>query len=247
MSKGLKVFILGPARTGTSITYYAVREVFELPGTGESHVFPVIQKMIHDFYLHALQHAGNPDILASMLDTSTMKSFLLQYVQHLYRQAYKGDRWVDKTPGAGAVTGVQLIQEAFPGAKVIVMRRTGTEVVQSFRSKFSASFNEACEGWALCMEGILKIRQMGAPFLEIDQFDLANEPYRTAERLCAHLGLPEKLAELANFFESHRTDQLSSHDWRRRLTMDEAGWEPAQQQMFRTICGPMMRAFDYTL
>ena len=34
----LKVFIVGPARSGTSITYMLMRRVFFLPGRGESHV-----------------------------------------------------------------------------------------------------------------------------------------------------------------------------------------------------------------
>jgi hypothetical protein len=241
------VFILGPPRTGTSITYYAMREIFQLPGAGESHVFPIMQKLIHEFYLYAVQHAGKPDILASALDTNAMKTHLFQYVRQIYQQAYGAGGWVDKTPGAAAITGVTLIQEAFPGARVLVMRRTGVEVVSSFQSKFGGTFAEACAGWALCMEGILKVRQMKAPFLEIDQFELANDPYRTSQRMTTFLGRPDKEVELARFFEDHRTDVLSHHDWRKRLTIKDTDWEPDEQQLFRTVCGPMMQAFGYPM
>ncbi|HVH79872.1 MAG TPA: hypothetical protein VM782_10805, partial [Stellaceae bacterium] len=42
----LKVFIVGPPRSGTSILYLAMQQVFDLPGYGESHVVPAIQRAI---------------------------------------------------------------------------------------------------------------------------------------------------------------------------------------------------------
>jgi hypothetical protein len=59
MTDQLQVFVIGSPRSGTSITYYAMREVFDLPGRGESHVIPVFQRVIHTFFRYAQDFAGS--------------------------------------------------------------------------------------------------------------------------------------------------------------------------------------------
>jgi hypothetical protein len=43
----LKVFIIGAPRSGTSVVLEAMRRVCELPGHGESHVMPLVQRLIY--------------------------------------------------------------------------------------------------------------------------------------------------------------------------------------------------------
>ena len=50
----LKLFIFGPARSGTSITQNAARTVLQLPGRGEGHVFTIHQRMVHQYFVYPM-------------------------------------------------------------------------------------------------------------------------------------------------------------------------------------------------
>ncbi len=247
MKEETKVFIVGPARSGTSIMFYAMKEVFGLPGRGEGHVFPAIQRVVHSFYLYSREFAGVDGVLAKELDTREFKRHLSGYVQDFYKQAHKGGSWVDKTPGSEAILGIVLIKEVFPQSRIIVNRRSGIEVVRSHQSKFSASLEDACRSWVNCMQAIVKIRASGLSFIEVDQFDLTNRTEETANDISVFLGSPDKSPQLCSYFLGKRTDQHSSHDWRNRQTLADVDWSASEKALFREVCGPAMDAFGYPM
>jgi hypothetical protein len=248
MPMNLQVFILGPARSGTSITYFAMREVFDLPGAGESHVIPIFARIIHSFYTHLESFRDTQtDVLARSLDTADFRRHVLQYIRDFYQSVYLADRWVDKTPGDEAIFGALLIRQAFPSAKLICTKRSGVEVVESFRVKFSSSFETACHAWAGAMNALLAMREISPGILEVDQFDIANSPGMVAQQIADHLGMPERKNALTAFFRDKRTDQLSSHDWRQRLTTVDAGWTDEERGTFLRLCGELMHKFGYPI
>jgi hypothetical protein len=244
-ASGLKVFVLGGARSGTSILYQAMHRVFDLKGRGEGHVFPLVQGLIHHFYTYALRFAGDSGSLASKLDTASFSTDLYEHIRQLYRQEYPHGSFVDKTPGADAIIGASTIRHVFPEAKIILTRRTGVEVVGSFQRKFLSSFEQACEYWADCADSTLAVRERGTPVLELDQFDMANSPGPTGSRIARFIGEPDRADILARFLATERVEQSSSHDWSRRLTLDETGWSAEQKDVFRRICGPGMARLGY--
>ena len=244
----LKVFILGSPRSGTSITYYAMREVFGLKGRGESHVFPIFQRMIHQFYTYTQEFKKLPGVLAAELDTRTFRDDLYQHVRTFYVKAYGGAGFVDKTPGAESIRGCDLIFGAFPDARVILLQRNGIEVVNSYRSKFGASFENACQAWKHVVAASLQLaEQKNGRVLVIDQFDLTNAPGKSAALISSHLGAPHVADRLAAFFSGKRVEQHSTHDWRYRQTLAEIGWSSDEKAMFSAVCGDSMSALGYDL
>jgi hypothetical protein len=223
-----------------------MHEIVELPGTGESHVIPIFQRIIHSFYEHQ-QSFQNPEVLAQRLDTANFRRHILEYIRTFYQSAYPAGCWVDKTPGDDALFGAPLIRQAFPSAKLICTKRTGVEVVESFRAKFSASFEAACRAWAGSMDALLAVRTACPDLLELDQYDMTNAPDAIAREITDHLGIPEKKEALRAFFLENRTDQLSSHDWHRRLRMADTGWSEEERKLFVGTCGELMQKFDYPL
>jgi Sulfotransferase family len=242
----LQVFIIGSPRSGTSITYYAMREVFGLPGRGESHVIPVFQRVIHTFFLYARDFVGS-GVLAEELKTPTFRAAVVDYARNFYKSVHPNGSFVDKTPGAEAILGAILIREIFPNSRIILTRRTGTEVVQSIQRKFDTKFEDACQGWSACMKAILRIRESIEDLLEIDQFDMANSADHTALRIAEYLGQPQKAAALARFLAERRTDQRSTHCWHTRLTLPELDWPQASKEYFADVCGELMTKFGYPI
>ena len=165
----------------------------------------------------------------------------------MYSKAYEVDSFVDKTPGAEAILGCDLILGAFPDARIILTRRNGIEVVKSFQSKFGSSFEDACLAWNHCALASAQIRKTHPEVLEIDQYDLTNEPEETARKIANHLNQPEKANELAVFFSTRRVETLSDHDWKRRLTLADVKWPEEAKETFRKICGQQMQELGYAL
>lgn len=241
------VFVLGSPRSGTSITYYAMREVFGLPGKGEGHVLPVFQRVLHEHWKYAQDFAPRDGTLAQHLDHGGFRANIIEFVRAFYAARYPAGGFVDKTPGAEAILGAPLIRAAFPSARILLTRRTGIEVVQSYRRKFAAGFGDACRAWAACMTALQRTREAKVELLELDQFDYTNAPREAAAEIAAHLGSPDRAAALAGFLAERRTDQMSGHDWRRRLTLDEVDWSLDERRLFEDLCGPAMRAFGYPM
>lgn len=250
MPNGLKLFIMGAPRSGTSITYYAAREVLKLAGPGESHVVPIFAQMMHQFFQYVTGFKGTaekPGPLAGELDPRSLRVAMQAHLRAFYQSKFKDDGFVDKTPGAEALTSALFVAETFPEAKLLATQRTGIEVVQSFQIKFEAGFEEACTAWANCMTALQRATKLVPQMLVIDQFDLTNAPDDIGRRIAGHVERPEVAGELTAFFRERRTDKTSAHDWRTRMTLDQTTWTDEQKRVFRAICGPMMEANSYPM
>jgi Sulfotransferase family len=243
--EGLKVFILGPARSGTSVMYYALQKIVGLPGDGESHVVPGFQRVIYTFARYCEQFGEADGVLARRLDPGQFRSHVIGYLRDFYDRTYTDGNFVDKTPGAEAIAGVPLIQEAFPHARVIVTRRTGIEVVQSHVRKFGVNFVDACRAWSASMEALRRARFAATNLLEIEQHELANAPGIVSDKIATCLERPDKAGELAAFFCNSSIDRHSDHDWSRRLLLADVPWTDEEKRMFSEICGRQMDEFGY--
>ena len=247
MSEPLKLFIYGPARSGTSISQNAARKVLGLPGRGEGHVFTIYQRLIHQYFKYAKGFTEKRGALARELSARAFKTRMIEEIRELYARAYKSDSFVDKTPGAEPMLATPLVLETFPDARFIVIKRTGIEVVQSFQIKFGATFDDACKSWTACMNATTKVMEWVPQALVIDQHELTNSPAEVGKRIGEHVGRPEKAEEIANFFVNNRTEKSSSHDWSKRLTLADTTWSDEEKEHFRVTCGRAMRSFDYSM
>jgi len=243
----LQVFIMGPPRSGTSVTYYAMREVFKLPGYGESHVFPIFLTMLHRFWQYSEAFRKQTGNFAAQLDTASLRATFIEYLRNFYASHYPAGSWVDKTPGADAILSTSLVLDAFPDAKIILTTRSGLEAVESFRRKFSSSFENACLSWVHCMEALIRVTAEHPTLLKIDQFDMANQPEKTAARIAAHLGREDQAGRLSDFLRSHQPERSSQHPWETRLTLAAMNWNEDEKRIFNEVCGTLMRKLEYPL
>jgi hypothetical protein len=243
----LKVFVVGIARSGTSILLQAIQEVFALPGHGESHVMPAIQRAVYEVrkYWRGLKDSEE-DILIKQFPVTKYEQTVFDMIKEFYKETYGGS-WVDKTPTDEAMHGISLIKRIFPQARIIVTRRSGIEVIESFRKKFGSTINDACDNWTRAMQGLVYARNENVDFIEVDQFEFTNHSDDVAKRISLHLGRPDKINQLAAFLHERRVEQSSSHDWKRRLTLDEVQWSDDEKKIFIDSCGPVMRQLGYPI
>lgn len=244
----LKVFVIGSPRSGTSVMLLAMQKVFDLPAHGESHVMPAVSKAVFHLQQYFDRfHGQGDDLLIKHLPNDLIFGAIYDNIRKFYADTYGDGGFADKTPSDEAIYGVSVIPAIFPDARIIMTRRSGVEVVESYRKKFSAGFRDACENWVRVMNGIKRARTMSIPILEVDQFDFTNDTATVATRIAEYLGRPDRAAALALFLATSREDKLSSHDWSRRMTLADAPWSDEEKAMFRDICGPMMATFGYDM
>jgi hypothetical protein len=237
---GQRVFILGPARSGTSLLFLALHEALGLPGEGESHVVPAFQRAIHAFALYREGLADATPVLAHRLNIRSFRAHVIAYMRRFYAEAFPGGRFVDKTPGAEAIAGAALIREAFPEALIILTRRNGIQAVQSHRRKFHADFGPACRAWAACMQAIEEVRPVVPDLLEIDHGALAAQPVQTAERIASRLGQADVAPALAAYLRDNWSGMPNPP-----ATLEQCDWSESQKAEFRRVCGPAMQRFGY--
>lgn len=245
MNTALKVFILGPARSGTSAMFYAMQNVFGLDGEGESHIMPIFQRVAYTFARYSEGFRGADGVLANRLDANAFRMLIIDHVRNEYSRIFRPGSFVDKTPGAEAIAGIPLIRDCFPDARIFLMRRSGIEVVQSHIQKFNAEFEDACRAWASSMAAILEVQRAGTDALLLDQHDLASAPEATATEIATYMGFPEKAQQLASFFADNKVDRISQHGWGTQLALADVAWSDQQKAVFQEICGGYMRAFGY--
>ena len=176
---------------------------------------------------------NNPGVLAGDLDTREFREALYRFLRDFYLKIYKADSFVDKTPGAEAIRGCDFILGTFPEARIILLQRNGIEVVNSFQSKFGASFEDACNAWQQVVTATREV--------------LSNAPEMIADRICSYLDSRQLTNQLATFFSERRVEQQSTHDWRHRLTLADVGWSDAQKDVFVRICGAQMGLLGYSM
>ena len=205
---------------------------------------PMFQKMLNEAKSYKLHHAGKNTAINNMVDAAPFEADFMILIRSVYERMFPGGSWVDKTPGGGVAT-MPLIQRAFPNAKIVATRRNGIEVVSSILKKFDTPFEQACRIWSTSMSRISQARSDGVQFLEVDQFDFTNNAADVACRLCAHLGRPEKTEAWIRLFQDDRIQHLSTHDWSKRLTLDDVRWTEQQKQTFVKICGKQMEISGY--
>ena len=247
-SKSTKVFIVGAPRSGTSILVFALKDVFALPGFGESHVMPAFQRMVHHLRIYTNGFADNKEvIMLKKLKQAELEEYIFAYIRGFYQSTFPGGSWVDKTPTSEAVFGLSFIESVFPDARLIATKRNGIEVVTSHVKKFKSNFEDACGSWLKSMEGLSRARKVCKNLLEVDQYDFVNATDDVAGRIAEHLGRPESAAPLAQYFVNTRVEQSSALDPKVKPRLADTQWTDEQKAVFTQQCGDMMRLMHYEM
>jgi hypothetical protein len=245
------VFVIGPARCGTSLLCHAIKKVGGYEGLAEGHVFDLIapiMKAVGRHYVRFKSVADRPTQMISRFPRSRMEELVLQNFRPMAGEVFGAKPWLDKTPGPAMILSAPYILRIWPDAFFIFAHRRGIENVLSQQRKFpDRTFEFGCKYWADCMSAWSQVHgQLGHAYYMIDQVDLEESPERVARKVAAHLHLPAGCAEtIAQIFTRARPENTGGRD-RGRLALASCGWTREQQQTFLDVCGNVSAAFGYT-
>ena len=251
---GRPVFVLGAARSGTTVVGNGVRHVVGLQGYGECHTLPLLAALIgaaNTYYdsPNPSAAARQEEVLLSHVSAEEWQARVTMGMRSVYANLHLGGSFVDKTPGTEMLESLHMIVAVWPDARVVFVRRRGLENVESRRRKFpEQEFAGHCRDWSNAMlawhelKGAIPESQR----LEIDQHDIVVDRAATTERLAGFLGFEAPQRQALHDFFATETPELTSADWQ-ALALDELSWSDDERAQFLEICGPAMTAFGYSL
>jgi Sulfotransferase family len=245
------VFILGAARSGTSAMALGLLKCGEYQGFQEGHFLWMLQSFLET--IRSFYARNGEDALPERLTMLSYApyTYMASSVRALFVAAasemFPTRKWIDKTPRPEMIAAARLMQELWPNARFIFMKRRGIENIVSRLVKFpQISFQDHCHDWAKSMETWLTVRDLlKSAALEVEQLALARAPDRVATTIGEFLEMPkDAVVRLARSLQDDLPEQ-SSEIRGPLANVAKLGWSVKQITEFRNICGSMMAAFGY--
>lgn len=256
------IFVLGAARSGTSIVCDALRHGAGLPGNRESYLFSTAYLLMSHLdgswkrigpgpERSAHANRGDP-ARERALTRFEFGAFLRHCLRHFHALSTPGGErvWVDKTPDLYMVHVTPILAAAYPRGRWVFMKRNGVEVLDSRRRTIpEMTFEEACRDWAMVMRDWQRARPyVEGRSIEVDQRDVAVRSEGTGARLGAFLRLDEEQQRrVVEAFRSQRPGRTTTRAYDEVLMLDDAEWPDEEKDTFRRICSDAMREFGYPI
>jgi len=243
------VFILGPARSGTSALALALLKTRRYEGFGEGHLLPLALELLRTVHAH---YDANParEKDGTMLRHVPVRAFERMvrrgFIQ-LTRTSFPGGHWIDKTPTVEMVRAAPLMRELWPNARFIFLKRRVIENVISRMRKFPQDPLEYhYMDWCCVMQAWIDIRPvLKGSWIEVDHLDLARTPAEVAAKLSGFLGLSDVQAQkLASSLADDRPEQTSD-DFGKVHSIEDLGLTGEERERFFKQCNPVMSAMGY--
>ena len=249
------IFILGSARSGTSIVTDAVNHSLgnfitdsSIGYHGEGFFVQILDQLktlVDDFYEYNSFQLESNTLLAN-IPKSILYNNLSAVIKDLVEKHFLGRRWIDKTPTPSAIKNAPLIASLWPDAKFIYMKRRGLENLSSRLRKFNGiDFFAHCEDWVASftewsrVKGILGVDS----YIEIDQQEIISNPELVANRLATFLVVDPSI--LKNDFINLRPQKTDSSNYK-SLVFNNMSWSKEQKECFLNLCDACMRENGYS-
>ena len=132
------VFILGPARSGTSAMTLALLDSGAYLGTGEGHLLPLAHALVGTIDQYYQRRAEDPHTLLGKLPIAAFQKLIRRSFVRLAADLFPTRRWLDKTPTVEMVrASVPRWKELWPNARFILAESAASSKnVLSRRRKF---------------------------------------------------------------------------------------------------------------
>lgn len=243
------MFVLGPARSGTSALALALLGSGHYEGHGEGHLLPRAHHLLVavDAYYAGRDAMGGPDTRLRSTHVSAFQRMVRRGFIQVSRAAYPTGRWIDKTPTAEMVRAAPLMRELWPNARFIFLKRRVIENVASRRRKFPhETLENHYNDWVDVLTTWTGVRgHLGDAAMEVEQFELAQRPVAAAAAIAAFLDLPAPAADRLRTVLADSNPEQTAATLGAVETLESLDLSPSQEWDLRAACGPVMAAYGY--
>ena len=201
------VFVVGMARSGTSLVEQVMATHPEITGAGELTWLPDI----YDSFLVRQNANKNDQAVLTRQDIVAMRN---QYFERLQQNSWSTKYIIDKLPDNLFYIG--LIEQLFPESKVIICQRNALDIALSCRMTRFATVRWN-SSWAnlthrLEMNGMITrmwLADCSKSVMELHYEDLVKDLSKTISAVFDRLGL-ETPTQVESFYETRRTVNTAS-------------------------------------
>jgi hypothetical protein len=245
------LFILGAARSGTSALAQGLLRSGIYEGYEEGHLFDLAARMVktaHDYYDDHGDERQRGTLIAR-LPLRFFNEAIKEQFRTVGRLCFRGARWLDKTPRREMILCAPLLQEIWPQARFVFMKRRGIENVASRLRKFpEISFADHCRDWSEVMGSWRTVRAtLGDAALEIEQLEIATDPASVVDRLATFLELSgTHAARLTRTLSVERPERTADR-FGGVLDLDGMDWSTDAKLIFEDMCTLEMNAYGYSV
>ncbi len=248
------IFIMGSARSGTSILTYSINKALGLRHYGEGHFLGILPKIIPTIgsYFTAAQSTEMPGTIIHEVDHHVLVAQTQQMIKKQYQDFFGNNCFVDKTPDIPMLTALPYIKQTWPQAKFIFAKRRGIENIVSRLQKFpNLPFEKQCQAWRdsfhYWQQSLKESKLQEKQCIEIDQYDIQTQPTSVAKTLGHFLDLEAtQVKSIEQIFKQENPQMTRSNAKEKVKSINEVGWTKEQIKYFKSTCGDVMERFGYS-
>lgn len=247
-----QIFILGAARSGTSVIRNMLADNFAIPSHGEGHILQLASRhlALSHSYLSSMRSMSE-ELSVKLISDEDILILEAEFVHRLYGLVFPSLNFLDKTPSSEAAHTWRLIKYAFPESKLIFCVRNPVDVINSALLKFkdrNIDFEESCVDYDGCLKGLVDL--MGSRFqgdcYVLDHRRTYLDRHALASELLDFLGYErEHVAKLMQYLEVNWSDNLTMNpDAPGPKSIDDMRWSEDMKLMFSQHCGKWVSLFS---
>ncbi len=246
------IFVLGSARSGTSIVTKAIKSGAKVPGFAEGHFLPLLYFLMDEVNQYYEKRRDWNDLKALMLfraKQEKVENGIIQVFRDICNSLFEDDIWIDKTPDSIMIDAAPFLLRAWSQSRFIFVKRRGLECISSRMRKFpNVSFETHCGIWKLCMEGWLNVRgSLNDQYIEIEQREISINPNQIATEISEFLGFTnEELTKISSTFSNERPEYTGGIEDVEAINIDNIDWSNEQKRFFINHCGFINEKFGYS-
>ncbi len=246
--KQFPVFILGPARSGTSAITLALLESASFVGTGEGHLLPLAHALVSLIDQYYQRRAHDPNTMLGRVPIDAFQKLIRRSFVNLASDLFPTVRWLDKTPTVEMVRASVLMKEMWPNARFIFMKRRVIENVLSRQRRFPQDTTERhYSDWAAVMTAWLAVRdKLGDAVLEIEHRLLVLDPDAVASSIASFLQLPDAAAARFRRYVNNSRPEQTDENFGATYSLDRLGLDEIEARRMKAVCDPIMSALGYS-
>ena len=246
------IFVLGSARSGTSIITTAIKSGANISGCNEGHFLPLISFLMQQIELYYSKKEflmNKTGFMVSHTNCDDLMEKILEVFGNICDSFYEDEVWVDKTPDMGMIKASPYLLRIWPNARFIYAKRRGIECINSRLKKFpNVPFKTHCNIWKICMESWILVREsLHNHYIEVDQREIALNSELMSQKIGIFLDLDNyKVEQINNAFCNERPEYTGGKENLEAKNIEEFGWSEQQIKTFREICGSINKKTGYS-
>lgn len=246
------IFVIGAARSGTSVITSALKNGANIEGFDEGHfltLFHIILNGIDRFFESRHQVIDDKRHMIANINKTEFEEIIIINIRNAAESLHKEKIWVDKSPDPRMIKCVPHLIRAWPNAKFIFAKRRGIENLASRIKKFPhVSFDRHCLIWKDCMESWLEVKDFAKDCsIEIEQREISLNPQDVSAKLGAFLSLEQnKIDRITKIFSTQRPQNTGGKEQELAISLSETGWTNSEIESFRNHCSDINRKYGYS-